>query len=770
MTLTRKQIVVCCLIISFLTLAAYSSSLDNGFVNWDDPPYVIDNYSIRSLAPHNLIQLFARPQASYYAPLVFLSYSLEFFFWELNPFAYHLTNLLLHIINSLLVFVFIYLLQQSRAKALHYERKGISIPFFTAILFAIHPLHVESVAWITERKDVLSLFFYLLSIIFFLKYRIIEQGLLRDLKETEKFILKNRLLKVSSRSLSISYIFSLFCFLAALLSKPMAVTLPLVLLLIDYYIRHNPDVAKGISLSEINGELKLAATSYRLIRNSILNKIPFFVLSIVFAFIALSLQKTAGTLRAAFYLDPLPHILTACRNFVFYPIKLLFPLKLSAYYPYPSFFSFFLPSFFFPIIIVITMFLIVSRCRKNNPSLLFGLGFYAITILPTLQLIPVGNVIFADRFSYLPSIGLFFLIALAIYSPQRRREKLAPDFSDISDNKKLKQTIFGKVFNLYETFMRLKTNKFRLIRCKKIFSLLQVSSKPLLYFFLCILFAILILSFSLLTFQRCLVWRNSETLWQDAIKKYPLVPTAHLNLGEALLNEGRLDEAIEAFYQSKDLDPNQANVYSNLGDAYQKQGLLKEAEEEFITALSLDLEDPIVHNNLGLVYAKQGIPNKARKEFIAAISLKPDYAEPHNNLGLIYSQEGTIKMAVEEFLKAISINCLYRDAYHNLANSLETQEKFGEAIDNYRKAIELKLDFAPAYNDLGFVYAKTGRLTEAITEFEKAINLNKELASAYYGLTLCYFFQGENDRAIQYRDQAIELGYTKIPPELMELE
>jgi hypothetical protein len=201
---------------------------------------------------------------------------------------------------------------------------------------------VESVAWITERKDVLSLFFYLLSLIFYLKYRIIEQGLLRDLKETEKFNLKNRLLKVSSRSLSISYIFSLFCFLAALLSKPMAVTLPLVLLLIDYYIRSNPNGAKRISSTKITGELKLAAMSYGFIRSSILNKIPFFVLSIAFSFIALSLQKSAGTIRSAFYLDPLPHILTALRNFVFYPIKLLFPFKLSTYYPYPSFFNFFI--------------------------------------------------------------------------------------------------------------------------------------------------------------------------------------------------------------------------------------------------------------------------------------------------------------------------------------------------------------------------------------------------------------------------------------------
>lgn len=695
MSVAKNQIVICFFIIVFLALAAYSSSLDNGFVNWDDPSYVIDNYSIRSLSPQNLLRLFTRPQSSYYALLVFFSYAIEYHFFALNPYAYHLTNLLFHIFNSLLVFVIIFLLC-----------KKITVALITAILFAIHPLHVESVAWITERKDVLCALFFLFSLLLYIKF-------------TENLNSNNKPLIAKRRKKRMFYLFSLICFLMALLSKPMAVTLPLVLLLIDYYTLHNPNGAKVVSLPEINSELKLTATRNRFIRNSILNKIPFFVLSIVFGFIALSLQKSAGTIRSAFYLDPLPHILTALRNFVFYPIKLLLPFKLSAYYPYPPVINLFLTPFMLPAIIVITTLLIVSRCRKNNPGLLFGLGFYSITILPTLQLVPVGNVIFADRFSYLPSIGLFFLAAMAI-------------------------TFIGTKIIHYP--------RLRIARLRTFAVVLAIAI------------------FSFITFQRCPVWRNGQTLWLDTIKKYPKIPTAHLNLGEAFLNEGDLEAAIAALLQSKELDPNQVNVYSNLGDAYQKKGLLKEAEAEFITALSLNSEDPIVHNNLGLVYAKQGISNSARNEFNEAISLKSDYAEPHNNLGLVYSREGNVEPAGEEFRKAISINCLFRDAYHNLANSLEAQGKFGEAIDNYRKAVELKLDFAPAYNDLGFVYAKTGRLTEAITEFEKAINLDKELASAYYGLTLCYFFQGENNRAIQYRDQAIELGYKDIPLDLMELK
>lgn len=743
MTLTRKQIVVCFLIISFLTLAAYSSSLDNGFVNWDDPPYVIDNYSIRSLTPRSIISLFAKPQSSYYAPLVFLSYAIEYHFFMLNPYAYHLTNLALHILNSLLVFIFVYLIRQSRApfdyapfdsaqdlrqglrKAPHYEgppkaavsgyeRGKLFIPLFTAILFAIHPLHVESVAWITERKDVLSALFFLLSVVCYIKF---TREIWFDY-DSPKLHLKQRRKKRRRY-----YILSLLCFLAALLSKPMAVTLPLVLLLIDYYTRQNINDAKGINIRKTNGELKLAATRYRLIRNSILNKIPFFAFSIAFGFIALSLQKSAGTVRTAFYLDPLPHILTACRNFIFYPIKLLFPLKLSAYYPYPPVINFFLPSFFLSAILVITLFIIISRCRKNNPGFLFGLGFYFITILPTLQLIPIGNVIFADRFSYLPSIGIFYLIALVIYSPQRR-----PDLNSFA----FKSGRLGGKKN--------------------------------------ILVAILVLSFSVLTFRRCPAWKDSLTLWRDTIRKDPSIPTAHLNLGEALLSEGRLDEAIEAFYQSKELDPNQTNVYSNLGDAYQKQGLLKKAEKEFITAIELDPEDPIVHNNLGLVYAKQGYPDRAKEEFLTAIALKADYAEPHNNLGLIFSQAEKYSHGIREFKKAIEINSLYRDAYHNLAKTLETKGDINQAIINYHRAIELRADFTPAYNDLGFAYAKVGRLRESIAVFEKAVGLDPESSLSYYGLALCYFFQGENNQAIQYRDRAIKLGYKEIPQELVELK
>lgn len=674
------------ILIALLTFAAFAPSLKNDFVNWDDPPYVIDNYTIRSLRPESVANLFTTPQSSYYAPLVFLSFAVDFFFWELDPFGYHLTNVLLHVANALLVFAFLRMLSGRDRVAL-----------LAALLFALNPLRAESVAWVTERKDVLSGLFYLAALIFYLRGRLLE-----NLPSPLSVIASPPTLQMSGGE-AISpglfynryYFLSLAAAVAALLSKPMAITIVPVLWLLDYYLLRS-------------GRSRRSPVSAGLI----LNKIPFLLPALLLAGVAFALQKTAGTVRPAFYLDPAPHLLTAARNFVFYIHKSLFPLNLSAYYAYPDWISIFRSGFFFPILGLTGLAILVAVRGRRDPDFLWGAGFYILTILPVLQLVPIGNVVFADRFSYLPSIGIFYLLVL-FFSRLAGRPRFRP---------------------------------------------------------LAVIMITLLLGFwGVLSFLQCRVWRDSITLWTDTLEKSPHIPTAHLNLGEAYLEEGRLDEAVVAFQRARDLEPTAVNVYTNLGDAYQKLGLLEEAEEEFLTALEIDPESAIAHNNLGLTYAKQGRKKEARKAFLTALALKEDYPEPFNNLGLIYRGEGKITEAIESFQKAIAVNSLYRDGHHNLASAYDQVGDLTRAIHHYRRAVELQPDFAPALTDVGFAYARQGLLEEAIAAFESAATLNPKSGLNYYGLALSYYFRGEKETAAFYRDRAIRFGYRDIPGEIMEL-
>ncbi len=650
------------ILIVLLAGFVFFPALNNGFVNWDDPSYVLDNYSIRSLHPTALAALFTRPQSSYYSPLVFLSFALDFQLWELDPFGYHLTNVLLHLLNSLLVLIFLRRLTGRPRAAL-----------LAALLFALNPLRVESVAWVTERKDVLSGCFYLLALICYLGGR-----------EADRPVL-NR-----------GYWLALAAAAAALLSKPVAVTIVPVLWLIDHYLYRV-------------GRCRLRPFSPSLLAN----KIPFIIFSLLLGWAAYSLQESAGTVRAGFYLDPLPHLLVAVRNFWFYILKTIFPWNLSAYYAYPHFFSFFLPIFFLSVLALLGLLLLLVSRAGRSPDLILGIGFYTLIILPALQLIPIGNVIFADRFSYLPSVGLSYLPALFLVrvagSGRRRLAGVG-------------------------------------------------------------LIGLLILFWGILSFLRCGVWRDSVTLWSDVLEKSPEIATAHLNLGEVYLKEGRLNEAVAALRRARELDPESANVYTNLGDAYQKLDRFAEAEEELLTALEIDPENPIAYNNLGINYVRQGRREKAREAFMAALARKDDYPEALNNLGLIYQGEGRLSAAIASFRKAVTINTLYRDGHHNLASAYLQAGKLVQAVEHYRRAVELQPDFAPALTDLGFAWARMGRWAEAAAVLERVLAINPESGLTYYGLALCHYFQGDLAAAVGYRDRALELGYREIPADIMGLK
>ena len=349
----RSLSVLLAVLVAALTFLAYRPALTNGFINWDDPIYVYWNPGIRTI---DLGWAFTTVVAKNWHPLTMLSHAVDFSLWGLNPRGHHLTSVVLHAANTFLVFILVERLIRG---------KPLLLPLVASLLFALHPLHVESVAWVSERKDVLSGFFYLLSVIFYLGYA--------------------RGSRPESR-----YGLALFFFVLALLSKPMAVSLPLVLLILDYY-----------PLGRFGREGS---------RTILIEKIPFFVLSAAISVVTLWTQHQSGAVKPLGDFTVMERLVVSVRACVYYLYKMILPVNLAPLYPLPGELSPLGPLFIVSalIILVITAFAVVAA-RRGRGYFLSAWLFYLVALLPVIGIVHVGAQAAADRYTYLPSLGPFVL-------------------------------------------------------------------------------------------------------------------------------------------------------------------------------------------------------------------------------------------------------------------------------------------------------------------------------------------------------------------------
>ena len=366
--MAKIKILVSLILILIITAAVFSSALKNDFTNWDDPGYVSANNTIRSLSWRNINKIFTSFIMDSYQPVAVLSYLLEYHFFKLNPVAYHLTNIILHLLNCLLVFWLIFILSQR-----------ISISFLTALFWGIHPLKVESVAWVSERKSLFYALFFLLALISYVYY-----------------LKKNKAARY--------YLFSLFCFTLSFFSKGMAVSLPFALFLIDYFLYRKPD------------------------KHYFLEKIPFFILAFIFSVLTITAHYSGEALREVgfnFY----RHMLEAGYIVIFYLSKILFPFNLSIIYPYPDNINTGLHWLFLisPLLVVILIGLLIYFGRYSR-KIIFGGGFFLALILPVLQFVPVGRSLVADRHTYLSCLGILYLVSegfLWLYHRKNKYNKIS---------------------------------------------------------------------------------------------------------------------------------------------------------------------------------------------------------------------------------------------------------------------------------------------------------------------------------------------------------
>lgn len=446
MSHTNRHTIISILLIVVAISVTFAPCLKNGFVNYDDDRYVYRNQMIRDLSWAGAVRIFATTDYTVlYTPLVYLSYACEYHFFNLDPWIYHLTNLLLHLGSCLLVFWFVLLLG-----------RGVSVACLAALLFGLHPLRVESVAWVTERKDVLYSFFFLGGMVCYLYYRVLRTA----------------------------HIYSLlvFLFILAVLSKPVALVLPFVLLLCDYYLggRVTMDDARRM--------------------------LPLFCIAAAAALF--TLLNARAHLRDDFGFTATDYFFTANYAVLFYLWKTLCPAHLSCLYPHPLKTGVLLPPVFLasPILVFIMACAAARAARRTRAPVFAGL-FFLITLAPALRLYPSGLIVVADRYTYLPSVGISFLIAVIFGWITARGSRLLAAAAYL---------VMGGV----------------------------------------------LVAFSWMTMQRCGVWSDNFALWDDAVRKGAdaYVPVAYFNRGIVCTDLGNHAGAIADFHKALMLYCNKAGV------------------------------------------------------------------------------------------------------------------------------------------------------------------------------------------------------------------
>ncbi|MEE9530429.1 MAG: tetratricopeptide repeat protein [Syntrophobacteria bacterium] len=507
---------------------------------------------------------------------------LDFELYGLNAGGYHLTNLLLHIANVLLVFFILKLMTGALWRSA-----------FVAALFALHPLHVESVAWVTERKDVLSTLFWLLTMWGYLGY--VERPGMRR------------------------YLLIIVSFTLGLMAKPMLVTLPFVLLLLDYWPLGRFKIGQSADASHASVQAPIkSGQPMSAVLGLVWEKIPLFALVAVSSVVTFLAQKSAGAL-VHFETWPIRiRIANGLVSYVKYLGKMIWPHALAVFYPHPG--------HTLPIwkaggagLLLLCISILVVRGARRYPYLLVGWLWYIGTLVPVIGLVQAGSQAMADRFTYIPLIGLYIIIAWGV-------PEIVPRLSHR---------------NLY----------------------LATLSTTLFLFLM------------VLTWKQVQVWKNSISLFEHTLEVTSNNGLCNYNLGIALDREGRTDDAIKHYLEALRIKPDHVGAHNNLGVALDREGHTDDAIKHYLEALRIKPDYAEAHNNLGVALDRKGRTDDAIKHYLEALRIEPDYVEAHNSLGIAFARKGNFDVAVKHFQKALQINPNFSYARDNLKKALLLQER-----------------------------------------------------------------------------------------------
>ncbi len=674
--------------IAFLAFAVYLPALQNGFLNWDDNVYVVENPFIRSFNANLLREAFFQFTASNWHPLTWISHALDYAVWGLNPWGHHLTNIILHGMNTFVVVLLIMmLLEAARERTAGQggtgflnDRTILLVGGGTGLLFGLHPLHVESVAWVAERKDLLCALFFLLSVTMYVKYGVAGRN------ERDQ---RNGFFRFSDKH----YWSALGFFILALLSKPMAVSLPLVLLILDWH-----------PLSRIS--------SFRSFRLAFVEKFPFAALSIISSLLTVLAQKSGGALHATVLVSLPVRLLVAARSFIGYLSNMLLPAHLIPYYAYPvqSTVSLFSTIYVSSLVLLLGITVFCIRLAKKQRYWMSIWLYYIITLIPVIGIVQVGGQAMADRYTYLPSLGPFLIIALGVAW--------------------IVNSAAGK-----------KAQSLTLVLVTSVAAI--GITGPLAY----------------ATIQQTRIWKNSISLWSSVIEKEPRSASLpYNNRGQAFDKLKQYDKAIDDYDMAIAVDPTSEEALNNRGVTYRKMGMIDKALADFNAAIGLNPSFYQAYNNRAYAFGLLGEVDKALDDYDHALALNPSYFQAYNNRGLMYDRMGLADKAIEDFNRTISLNPSSELAYFNLGILYGKMGKYDSALLNFDATLSLRPDFADGYLNRGITYFLVGQSSMALKDFTAAILLDKNSARAYAARGRLYDSIGQKDQARVDYQRACQLG------------
>jgi len=649
----RRKLLLIGLGLVLVTLIGFWRVFGCEFTNYDDDRYITENTRIHNgITRESFIWAFKTNACANWHPLTWLSHALDCGLFGPNPAGHHAVNLLFHAINVLLLFGLLWRMTGAAWKS-----------GFVAALFAIHPLHVESVAWISERKDVLSTFFWLLTMWMYVRYAE-NPG--------------------PKRYLPVVAVFGV-----GLLAKPMLVTLPFVLLLMDYWPLHrfNPGAAKP-------GE-----KPWKLLWE----KASLFAMAAASSVVTYVVQHTGGAVSPLERMSFGVRLANAFVVYVTYLAKMFWPAKLAVIYPHPG------PSL--PmwkvvgaalLLACITVLALVPARRRRYTAV--GWLWYLGTLVPVIGLVQVGEQAMADRYTYVPLIGIFIAIAWGV-----------PDlFSERVKGKKSERGKSGASGGFVVPPAALAATA-----------------------------GVVIVLLTAATWIQVGCWHDSISLFQHAIAVTGRNYTAELNLGVAMDVKGDVDGAITHYSAALEMNPRDFKAHNNLGIALQASGRMEEAVAHYQAALRIRPKFAEAHGNLANALAQVGNLEEAVAHYARLIELRPEDPHAYFLLGKALARMGRIDEAAGAYHETVRLAPGDPEAHYNVARALKDLGSLDEAIAEYRETIRLNPNHSEAHNNLGNVFFLQRRLDEAIGEYREAIRIHPENAEAHHNLAASLMTKGD---------------------------
>jgi len=622
--------IISILILIVLNVVIYWNIQNHAFINYDDQLYVTSNHRIQAgITLKSVFNTFTDIHTGNWHPLTMMSHLLDWQLFGERAGGHHCTSVIIHIFNTVLLFL---LLNQLTG--------AIWRSAMVAALFAVHPMNVESVAWIAERKNVLSTFFWIMTMLIYVWY-VKQPGWKR-------------------------YLPVFLCFVLGLMAKPMLVTLPFVLLLLDYWPLNRTAInTQNENQAEIQAPLKIGKAKLSFL---IMEKIPLFILTAISICVTLYTQHNV---KAVVNLESLPilkRINNAIVSYCLYIKKMFWPIDLSVFYPQYNIeiWKLLLASSF-----LIFLSAMVIRYYRKHPYLLVGWFWFLGTLVPVIGLVQVGAQSMADRYAYVPLIGLFIMLVWYL--------------ADI-----VKRNAYIK------------------------FSLILTS-------------VVVILILSVLSWQRCQLWGDQFTLWNDVLKNHKV-----------------------------------AFAYNFRGLAYVNKGQYGLALADYNIAITRDKKFAEAINNRGILYSTIGQYKNALKDYNQAIELQPKFADAYYNRGILYLEINQLDAAVSDFTIAINIDPYMADYFNNRGVALRLKGEYEKSFADFNQALKLKQNFAEAYFNRGLIYHLHKQYFPAIANFTEALRIKPAYVDAHFSRGISFVFLGKHDQAIKDFNYVIKIDSKHI--------